>query len=364
MLDRAYAMKTRSGNATLPLAVMLLAVLLAGCGGDDPSGPGNFPDVRGEWVGQYRVLACTQLSGSDPLFCEGIFYVGRSLSLGLTLSQSSSRVNGLALQGSIEGQVDGSIDESGVLALSGQIGVGDYATTTIEEWETQLVGDSLVGSWVFEVEDNTASDYGIARVEADVTLIDPSVPNYLGCPVEGDLAHTDEILGALGTDDCQLDDESYYDVFSVDVVTGDQVEFRMGSLHFKPALLIVDLEGWLLHCSLPEAWADCDRNSPDSIATFALEAVVDETWLVIANALGRPDVGDYSLTTQALGGASSTAGFRLQAIPYDARYGIAVDSSGDVLPVAESTREALLRKFTSQSRGSWSVKLGKSGQNR
>lgn len=355
-------MNSRSGIATLPLAVMLLGIVLVGCGGDDPSGPGNYPDVRGEWVGQYRVLACEQLSGSDPLFCEDIFYVGRSLSLGLTLSQSSSRVNGVAQQGRIEGRVDGSIDEFGVLALSGQIGVGEYATTTIEEWETVLVGDSLVGSWAFEVEDNTASDYGIARVEADVTLLDPSVPNYLGCPVEGELAHTDEILGALGADDCQLDDGSYYDAYSVDVVTGDQVEFRMGSLDFKPALLIVDLEGWLLYCSLPVASVDCDLNSPDSVATIALEAVVDETWLVIANALERLDVGDYSLTTQALGGASFEAGFRLQAIPYGVRYRMALDSSGDVLPAAGSTRETLLRMFAPQSRGSSNVKLRRSGQ--
>ncbi len=357
-------MITRSRFATLPLAVTLLGVVLVGCGGDDPSGPGDFPDVRGDWIGQYSVLACTQLSGTDPLFCDDIFYVGRSLGLGLTLSQSSARVNGVAQQGQLSGGVVGNVDEFGVLVLSGDIGVGADATTTIEEWETLLVGDSLVGSWVFEVADNTGSDFGVAMVQADVTLIDLDVPSYVGCPVQSELAHTDEVVGTLEAGDCQLDDESYYEVYMIDMVGGDQVEFRMGSLDFEPALLIVDLQERIVGCSLPVQSEVCNRNSPDSVATIGLEAVVGETWLVIANAFRALDVGDYTLTTQALGGANSVADLNLQAVPYGVRYGMALDAPADVLPVAGSTREALMRKFTSQSRGSWSVKLGKSGQER
>jgi hypothetical protein len=343
---------------------MLLGIVLVGCGGDDPSGPGDFPDVRGDWVGQYSVLGCAQLSGTDPFFCDDIFYTGRSLGLGVTLSQSSSRVNGVAQQGQLSGGVEGNVDEFGVLVLSGELGVGADATTTIEEWEMLLVGDSLVGSWVFEVQDNTGSDFGSARVEADVTLVDPDVPNYVGCPAQSELAHTDEVVGTLEAGDCQLDDESYYEVYLIDMVTGDQVEFRMSSPDFEPALLIVDLEERIVGCSLPVPSQVCNRNAPDSVATIGLEAVVGETWLVIANAFRAVDVGGFTLTTTALGGASSVADFSLQAAPYSARYGMALDSPADALPVAGSAREALLQRFTSQRRGSWSVKLGKSGQER
>jgi hypothetical protein len=271
-----------------------------------------IPIVAGGWIGQYSVLSCTRLSGSDPLFCEDIFYDGRSLGLELSLSQDRTSVSGVAQQGQLSGGVTGNIDEFGVLVLSGTLGVSADATTTIEQWETVVVGDSLVGNWVFEVDDNTGSNFGTARVETSVLLVNPAVPNYVGCPAESELAHTDQVVGTLEAGDCQLDDESYYDVYTIDVATGDQVEFRMSSPDFEPALLIIDLQERIVGCSLPVPSEVCNRNAPDNLATLALEAVVGETWLVVANAFRALDVGEYTLTTARPALASATRAASLE----------------------------------------------------
>lgn len=321
----------------------LLGLGITGCGDDGPSGPGNFPDVRGAWTGQYSVVACSLLSGDDDFFCSELFYNGRSLLLDLQLSQSGSRVNGVADQGQLAGQVEGSVDELGLVRLSGRIGEGADATTEITAWETILTGDSLTGSWVFEVEDNTASGFGVAEIEADVTLIGPGVPAYVSCPAEATLALTDAVSGVLDAGDCQLEDESFYDVFLLTVAEGDRVEFRMGSLEFDPALLIVDLEERIVGCSLPVPSQTCSRNSPDSVATLALEAVIGESWLVIANTFRSFDTGAYNLTTTDLGPAGSTGSAVAIRTALENRVELAGASVG---PHALSLRELLSRGFT------------------
>lgn len=354
-------MSIRNRRLTLPGVALSTAALLAGCGDDDPSGPGNFPDVRGSWTGQYSVLTCTILSGSDPFFCQDVFYEGRSLILDLRLNQSGSRVSGVAEQGQLAGQVQGNVDEFAVLTLSGQLGVNEDATTTIEDWETILIGDSLIGSWVFQVDDNTDSGFGSALVDADLTLIDFSVPSYESCPVEIMMAQTDEVAGLLEAGDCQLEDESYYDVFSVDMATGDQIEIRMSSPEFNPALLIVDLDEAIVACSLPVASQICNRNTPDSVAAVALEAVVGETWVIVANAFRALDVGVYTLTTQALT-ASQAPDFTLQRAAYGERYGVALDAVAEALPAIQSDREGLERLFSRPGSRNRSVKPEDRGQ--
>lgn len=299
-------------------ALLLGSISLAGCGDDDgPVGPGEFPDVRGDWTGQYSVVSCTILSGSDPFFCQDLFYQGSSRFHDLRLDQSRSRVTGTAWQGQVTGSVEGTVSELGLLTLTGQIGVDQSATTTIEEWEAVLVGDSLVGSWTFLFDDNTDLGLGSARVDADFTLIDPRVPNYDSCPVEVRLDQTDGVVGQLAAGDCQLvEDESYYDVYSVDVSAGDKVEIRLSSADFDPVLFIFDLEQRSIACSAPTSTVDCGYiNDPDSVAAVALEAVVAETWLIVANTSTGGETGGYSLSTQALGTTSSSVATVLKASP-------------------------------------------------
>lgn len=341
-----------------PAALLLSGALLAGCGDDSPSGPGEFPDVRGLWTGRYSVTGCTILSGTDPFFCQDLFYEGSSRFLDLQLDQNRSSVSGTAWQGLVSGRVTGRVSEIGVVTLSGQIGVDEAATTTIEDWETVLVGDSLVGGWTFLFEENADLGLGSARIDADLTLIDPSVPNYMSCPVELALEQTDAVVGFLGAGDCQLsEDESYYDVLSVDVATGDQVEIRMSSSDFNPVLFVFDLDQRSIACSAPTDTLGCTfTNSPDSVAAVALEAVVTETWLIVANTTEGGESGAYSLDTRALGVGGSSTDLTVQTAALSARFGIAVDANGQPQPTAAAGHYGIVQRFIQRPAWSRSVK--------
>jgi len=331
-------------RAAFFLLASFVVAALAGCGDDEPSGPGDFPDVRGNWFGQYSVVECEWLSGTDPFFCEDLFFFGRSLILEVDLSQGNSSLNGVALQGAIQGPVTGTVDMAGVVTLSGELGANSDAATTIEEWETLLVGDSLVGPWVFLVVDNTTAGFGSARIDADITLVGPSVLNFFGCPVERWLAQTDSLTGVLEAGDCMLDDERYWDIYAIDVSAGDSIEFQMATQNVSPALLIADVNEVLLGCSSEEVTVDCEENPSDSLAAVALEAVAPETWLIIASAFQPRDTGTYRLTTTKLGGGGATSTVPLKKVPVDAR-GPALGANGPSRSMSESYEEFLAWKF-------------------
>lgn len=326
---------------TIP-AVILIS--LTACGDDTPSGPGDFPDVRGTWTGQYSTVDCQQLTGSDPFFCDEVFYIGRSLVLEVTLDQSNGNVSGVAVQGGLAGEVRGTVDMSGVVTLSGELGVNADASTTITDWQTVLMGDSLVGVWAFEVEDNTGSGFGTAAIDTDVTLVDPTVvPTFLDCPPEASVSLTDQVDGTLGPGDCQIEEldqnndpigESYFDLFAVDVVAGDQLEVTLFSRDFGPFLMVVDSEERLL---------GFDGSATDSIASVALEAVEPETWLIAANSTLVGEEGDYSLTTEELSGGVTASGVRLQRVTLESRGRLL---GGKSIPAkANSDRESILLQF-------------------
>jgi hypothetical protein len=319
---------------------LLLAVALAGCGGDEPSGPGNFPDVRGSWVGQYSVVNCERLTGVDPFFCDELFYFGRSLLLDLNLQQSNSRVFGIAVQGVIEGKIEGTVDMAGRLSLSGQIGVDSDAATTIQAWQTQLVDDSLVGSWVFLVEDNAGAGFGSALVDADLTLVGSSIPTFANCPMERTISQNDLVNAALEAGDCQIEnDESYYDVYAVDVSPGDRLRISMSSSDFSPAVFVVDVEERLLAF---------EGDLADTLEFLALEAVVAERWLIVANSFLGVQLGNYTLTTEPIGGTGTATGIALQRVaPYGQRRR-SVDRVASASPSLGPHRESLARAFLRQ----------------
>lgn len=338
--------------------LLLPVIILAGCGGDDgPTGPGEFPDVRGTWIGQYSVVSCTTLSGSDPFFCQDLFYQGSSRFHDVQLAQNQSSVSGTAWQGQASGSVEGTISELGVLTLDGQIGVGEPATTTIEDWQAVLVGDSLVGGWTFVFEDNGNLGFGSARIDADFTLIDPAVPNFNSCPVEETLAQTDGVSGLLGPGDCQLvGDESYYDVYSVNVSPGDRIEIQLRSSEFDPVLFIFDLEQRGITCSAPTGTVDCAyTNAPDSVAAVALEAIVAETWLIVPNTVAGGETGGYTLTTQALAGAGLSTTLTLHRATLSVRSGEAAGLVGRVSTVG-STSNGIMERFTRPTSREWNAK--------
>lgn len=278
------------------------------CGDDDdgPTGPGDFPDLRGGWIGQYSVTGCSAVGATDPLFCDEIFYSGSSLGLELDLVQSGPDLAGDGFQGTLTGDVRGEVDMAGVVTLGGTLIGASGLVSEILAWEAVLVADSLVGSWTFEVEDQTTPELGVVTVDADFKLVGPSVETFSNCPVELDLVQNDQVDGFLGAGDCQIldpanEDESYFDLFAVDVQIGDSLAVELVSEEFSTFLLIVDVEGRPLgaHPNPPVAGADT--------AFLALEAVVNETWLLVANTFLNGETGNYSLVTERLNaGAAST----------------------------------------------------------
>jgi len=291
------------------LASFVVAAL-ASCGDDQPTGPGDYPDVRGSWSGQYSVTDCEALTGIDPFFCTDVFFDGRSLVLDVVLDQSNERVTGNATQGSIAGQVSGTVDMSGLITLGGTIGVDAIATTTIEAWETELNGDRLEGFWEFLVEDNQDLGFGSALVTATMTLLAPNVPNILGCPTESSVALTDSINGLLAAGDCMLSDTTYYDLFEMDVQVGDSVEFRMVSQDFNPFLIVTDIDGEPLNAG---------GALGDSVASVGMLASVDEKWLIVTNTLLVYQYGDYRLITTEVNGAAASSSVVLRRAPLENR---------------------------------------------
>jgi len=318
---------------------LFVATALASCGDDQPTGPGNFPDVRGDWGGQYSVTECEVLTGNDPFFCTDLFFFGRSLALDVVLDQSNESLNGNAVQGTVAGQVSGTVDMSGLITLGGTLGADAIVTTTIEDWETELVGDSLVGVWQFLVQDNQDIGFGSARVTADMTLITPNVLSYLGCPVQSWLSQPDSISGVLDAGDCMLPDTTYFDVYAMDVEVGDSVEFRMASQEFGPFLIITDVDGDPLRA---------DGGLGDSVASAGIEAEFDETWLVIANVFLSNESGSYRLVTTKINGATPPSTVVLRRVPIG-DWAALRDGSRSDPSALESVREFLGGKFATRS---------------
>ena len=318
---------------------LLVAAGLASCGDDQPTGPGNFPDVRGPWNGQYSVTNCEALTGIDPFFCTDVFYEGRSLTLDMVLNQTNERVSGNAIQGSVAGQVSGTVNDAGLVSLSGQLGVSESATTTIENWATLLVGDSLDGSWQFLVEDNLDEGFGSARVNADMVLLGPDVLAFFGCPVQSWVSQTDSINGVLDNGDCMLDDESFFDVYAVDVVVGDSIEFRMSSTEFDPFIFITQAD------ENPLAAAGGLGQPVASTGTLARS---NETWLIVANTFLDAESGAYSLVTTKIGGSMTSSPVNLRRVGVTDRSALRDLSKSDP-SMLESVREYLSAKFADPS---------------
>jgi hypothetical protein len=256
----------------------------------------DFPDVRGSWMGQYRPTDCTLSGAADPFFCTDLFDDGTSLIFELQLDQLGQRVSGTAVQGTLAGFVEGSIDAQGELTLSGTLGGVSFGTsTTILDWSTVLVADSLAGGWRFLTEDLSGAGFGSADVLADLLLLDESVLQYFGCPVEAGLSAGTQIVGTLAPGDCQLDDVSYFDVYYLDGVPGDSIELVMRSSQLDAFLLIADLDENLLG-------TDDDSGGGINGTDAAITVVFDApgTALVIANSFAARETGDYDLTTTAL----------------------------------------------------------------
>ncbi len=291
--------RRRLAPAPLWFVMMLAATLGAGAGAcDDSIGPGGagIPDVSGLWSGQYVVTGCTLRSASDPNYCADVFPVGASLILEMDLDQAGDEVFGVMGQGTLVGDVDGVIDENGVLFLTGILGSDTLTTSEILAWQTGLVGDSLLGSWRFEVVDQADRGFGIATVDANMRLLGPSVLKLFGCPVKDELLINNQLSGQLHAGDCEFADATLFDLYRFRGSAGDSVEIALRSPAFDAFLLISDVDE-------NELGADDNSGGGGNGTDAALIVVFDEsgTILLAANTAFAGESGPYTLTATRLG---------------------------------------------------------------
>ncbi len=340
-----------------PLAALFafFAVALLGCDDDDRVivGPGTFPDVRGAWSGQYRVTGCSLSGAADPFFCSVVFAVDQSLILDLDLDQRGPDVFGVAAQGELVGDVDGTIDEVGILQLFGDIGeAADPLSTRIVAWQTGLVGDSLVGSWRFTVFDQTASGFGRATVDASLKVLGSTVAKFFGCSAQRSLTANGLVSGGLAVGDCQisaslfvegLDDGAFFDVYTFRGSVGDSIDVVLSSASFDAFLLVADLEEAVLG-------GDDDSgggaNGTDAAVTLIFETT--ETLLLIVTSFSPGEVGPYALSAALLGptsplmGGESTGRVRVIGNPSVAGK-VAAKPALTVDPVRDAMKQKLTR---------------------
>lgn len=298
----------------LALLVCTLAAVSA-CQEDEVFQPGVFPDVSGFWSGQYRVAGCALSGSDDPFFCDEVFFNGASLILELDLDQSGAHVGGWIYQGELVGDVDGVVDQDGVVTLEGAIGGFDEDfTTTLLAWQAGLLGDSLLGSWRFWVEDNAGQGFGAATVDAGFMLYGPSVVKFFGCAAEGGLDPDDQLSAGLDGTDCQLatgmyvdglEDGASYDVYTLTGAAGDSIEVTLRSEDFDAFLLVAYMDEEVF-------WWDDDSGggTGGTDAAFTLVFDVSETVLLIASSFAPGEVGAYTLGAELLEpppGAARTA---------------------------------------------------------
>jgi hypothetical protein len=288
---------------------------VAACQEDEVFLPGDFPDVSGFWSGQYRVAGCALSGSSDPFFCDEVFFNGASLILELDLDQSGAQLDGWIYQGELVGDVAGVVDLDGVVELEGGIGgFEEDFTTTIVDWRAGLLGDSLLGSWRFWVEDNAGQGFGSATVDAGFMLYGPSVVKFFGCAAEDDLGADEQLSAGLDGTDCQLaagmyvdglEDGASFDVYEFTGAAGDSIEVTLRSEDFDALLLVAYLDEEVF-------WWDDDSGggTGGTDAAFTLVFDLSETVLLIASSFAPGEAGAYTLGAELLEpppGAARTA---------------------------------------------------------
>ncbi len=291
-----------------PAPFLLTALLIAGLGlaacedDEDVTGPIGPTDVSGFWSGQYQITGCTLSGASDPSFCSDDFRIQSSLILEMDLEQDGSDVFGVMGQGTLQGDVDGTIDDNAVLVLFGVLGSDTLTTTEILAWQTGLVGDSLVGSWRFRADDHAGLDKGTAVVDANMRLLGPTVLKLFGCPVEGQLDIDDQVSGELEVGDCEFADASFFDLYSFSGSPGDSIEIALRSPAFDAFLIITDEDEG-------EVASDDDSGGGANGTDAAIVLVFDGAARLVlaANSFAAGESGPYTLSATDLRPSSPVA---------------------------------------------------------
>jgi hypothetical protein len=134
--------------------VVVVAIFVTGCGGDDGPTPAPTPAVpnyQGQWTGDYSITGCSGsgVFAAPPAFCD-TFRVGAVFPLTLTLTQSGTQVTGTANFGNMSMPVSGPISGDGRLLLAGSTTIvqgGASVNVSLQNWGTIANGSSMTGNW-------------------------------------------------------------------------------------------------------------------------------------------------------------------------------------------------------------------------
>jgi len=175
------------------------------------------------------------------------------------------------------------------MAIEGTLNATDVETE-ITSWQMQLLGDSLVGGWTFETRNPQNLTFGTATVTANLKVVGPDVPTFSSCPVARTLPQNWLQDAQLGAGDCQIHPAgTYVDVYALAVAAGDRLSIELLSDEFSTSLIVADVE---------EVVLGSDGGAGVNTAQVLLEAVVDETWLLIVTTCVEGESGPYRLSNQ------------------------------------------------------------------
>lgn len=122
------------------------------------------PPFSGFWTGTYIVERCDGTGSIQDIFCSanrGIYPVGTTLPISMTLTQNGSNVTGGFALGTVAGPVTGTVSAGGVLTLQGT-GTAPSITATISAWSTTVSGNSMSGNISYNLTSTSAP--GVAQV--------------------------------------------------------------------------------------------------------------------------------------------------------------------------------------------------------
>lgn len=136
------------------------------------------------------------------------------------------------------------------------------------------------------------------------------------------------IQSNISSHDCQLQDDSYYDLFEFFGQAGQTVTIDMSSNAINPFLFLLDPD------DEEEARDDDGGPGNDARIVFTLDETSDR-WLIVPNALDPFSTGPYTLSLQCTDDNTPPGFFADPAYP-DFRFRVRISAGGQTL---EGTRE-------------------------
>jgi hypothetical protein len=105
-------------------------------------------DFSGTWTGDSTEVSCTRLSGPGPSPCEGQERGGGRFPTTFVIHQNASAVTAGATVNIFSGTLEGWVDDSGHLYLTGQLSEGEGGTSRLRDADfTISPAGTLVGTY-------------------------------------------------------------------------------------------------------------------------------------------------------------------------------------------------------------------------